>query len=159
MATISVDLRHAVFEVGDYEIFTRLLEGEFLDYSQAIPSKHSTETLIDVQSLLDSTERVSLIVNDKLRSPLRMEVNRSHNRIELSCSTVLGAAHDAINAEISGDALTIGFNGKYLSDALKNVDCDEVKLHFNGPLSPMVILPDDGDSFVFLVLPVRLRQE
>lgn len=159
MATVSVDLRHAIFEIGYYEIFTRLLEGDFVEYDKLIPTAYTTGALTDVQSILDSTERVSLIVNDKLRSPLRMEVNRSHNRIELSCSTVLGAAHDAINAEISGDALTIGFNGKYLSDALKNVDCDEVKLHFNGPLSPMVILPDDGDSFVFLVLPVRLKQE
>jgi DNA polymerase-3 subunit beta len=159
MATISVDLRHAIFEIGDYEVFTRLLEGEFIEYDKMIPTEYKTEALTDVRSILDSTERVSLIVNDKLRSPLKMEVNHSRNRIELSCSTVLGAAHDALNAEISGDALTIGFNGKYLSDALKNVDCDEVKLHFSGPLAPMVILPDDGDSFVFLVLPVRLRQE
>lgn len=159
VATISVDLRHAIFEIGDYEIFTRLLEGEFIEYDKTIPTAYSTEALTDVQSILDSTERVSLIVNDKLRSPLTMDVNHSHNRIELSCSTVLGAAHDALNAEINGDALTIGFNGKYLSDALKNVDCDEVRLRFNGPLAPMVILPDEGDSFVFLVLPVRLKQE
>lgn len=160
VATISVDLRHGIFEVGDYEIFTRLLEGEFLEYENCIPKVHATEALVDVQSILDSVQRVSLIVNEKLRTPLKMSINDGEkNRIGLECSTALGAAHDTLNAEITGDGFTIGFNGKYLSDALKNVGCDEVRLQFNGPLSPMVILPDTGDSFLFLVLPVRLRQK
>ena len=160
MATISVDLRHAIFEIGDYEIFTRLLEGEFLDYERCIPESHATEALVDVKSMLDTVQRVSLIVNDKLRSPLKMVVNEGEkNRIRFECSTTIGLARDELNAEISGDGLTAGFNGKYLSDALKNVGCDEVRLQFNGPLSPMTILPDTGDSFLFLVLPVRLRQK
>lgn len=158
MVTASVDLRHAIFEIGGYEIFTRLLEGEFLDYERCIPESHATEVLVDVKSMLDTVQRVSLIVNDKLRAPLRMSVNEDEkNRIGFECSTAIGAARDEVNAAVTGDALTIGFNGKYLSDALKNVDCDEVRLQFNGPLSSMVILPDAGDSFLFLVLPVRLK--
>lgn len=157
-AAISVDSRHAIFEIGNYNIFTRLLEGEYMDYDKAIPSRYATEVQVDVQTVLESTERVSLVMNDKLRSPLKMAINHIHNRIEMSCATAFGTAKDALNANITGDELTIGFNSKYLADALKNVSCDEVRLRFNGPLSPMVVLPDSGDSFVFLVLPVRLKE-
>ena len=58
---------------------------------------------------------------------------------------------------MQGEPLEIGFNNKYLIDALKNSECDEVRIQFNGALSPMKIMPMNGDSFVFLVLPVRLK--
>ena len=157
-AALSVDSRHAIFIVNGYTIFSRLLEGEFLDYDTVIPRGYKTEALVDVEEMLQSVERVALVSSDRLHSPLRMAVSGTEgdHQISLDCNTAIGKAHDALKAEINGDSITIGFNDKYLSDALKNADCDEVKLQFSGPLNPMVILPDGGDSFVYLVLPVRL---
>ena len=79
--------------------------------------------------------------------------------VKLFCTTTMGRATDQISAEISGDQLEIGFNNKYLLDALRAAETDEVRLQLGGPISPMLVLPKEGDAFSFLVLPVRLRSE
>ena len=70
----------------------------------------------------------------------------------------MGSACDIISAEVEGNAEEMGFNSRFLLDALKNTDTDEVKIELSGPLSPMKIMPVTGDSFLFLVLPVRLKR-
>jgi len=154
---ISVGIRHAIFAIGDYEIFTRLLEGDFLDYKAVLPKQCATSLKVNVQDFAKSVQRVSLLISDKLRSPIVCDFSGTDGTIKLSSNTAMGRASDSIPAEISGEDVHIGFNHKYLADALSHTDCDEVRLQLNSPLSPMVILPDAGDSFVFLVLPVRLR--
>ena len=79
--------------------------------------------------------------------------------IKISCVTSIGKANDEISAHINGPEVEIGFNNRYLLDALRNADTDEVKVQLTGPVSPMKIVPTQGDSFLFLVLPVRLKQE
>ena len=69
----------------------------------------------------------------------------------------MGKANDSIEAEISGENVEIGLNNKYLLDALKNSETDEVKIQLNGSLSPIKIMPVEGDSFLFLVVPMRFR--
>ena len=83
----------------------------------------------------------------------------NEDTVKLLCSTTMGRANDQIEAKITGDPLEIGFNNKYLLDALRAAECDEVRLELGGPISPMLVLPKEGDSFSFLVLPVRLRSE
>lgn len=157
MVQVSVGTRHATFTIGDYTIFSRLLEGDFLDWKAAIPTQCSTSLKVDTKSFKDSIERVGLIISDKLRSPIVADFKSADGTITVSSSTAVGRANDSIKAEISGADVRIGFNNKYLIDALSHTECDEVKLQLNGPLSPMVVLPDGGDSFLFLVLPVRLK--
>ena len=91
--------------------------------------------------------------------PFLMATDIENGVVKLSCSTVLGQAYDEFDIEMSGDSVEIGFNVRYMLDALRNTDTDEVKICLSGPTSPMVILPSDGDSFLFLVLPVRLKNE
>lgn len=79
--------------------------------------------------------------------------------VKISCATSIGKASDEFTAAIEGDSVEIGFNNRYLLDALRNTDGDEVKIQLNGALSPMKVLPKEGDSFLFLVLPVRLKNE
>ncbi|MBQ7653967.1 MAG: DNA polymerase III subunit beta, partial [Clostridia bacterium] len=85
--------------------------------------------------------------------------NFSENSIQVSSVTSIGTAHDRIAAEIEGNGIEIGFNNKFLLDALKVSDVDEVKIELNGPTSPILILDPDSDKFLFLVLPVRLKNE
>lgn len=158
-ASISVGTRHAAFTVGDYTVFTRLLEGEFLNWKDAIPKECSTSLKVDTKSFKESVERVGLMISDKLRSPIVANFSSTDGVITVSSNTAVGRASDSISAEISGADVKIGFNNKYLTDALSHAECDEVRLQLNGPLSPMVVLPDDGDSFLFLVLPVRMKSE
>ena len=82
----------------------------------------------------------------------------SKNKINLSCATVYGKAGDEISAKSDvDDNFEIAFNNKYMTDALRNTDCDEIQIVLNGALSPIKILPKKGDSFLFLVLPVRIK--
>lgn len=149
--------RHIIFQIGSYQLISRLLEGEFLDYKAAIPKTGVTEVKIGVRPFISSLERTSLLISDRLKSPLRLLIGE--DQIKISCSTALGRAYDEIGCQISGQSFEMGFNNKFLLDALKAVDGDEIKMEIGGPLSPMKILPLEGDSFVFLVLPVRLKNE
>ena len=104
--------------------------------------------------MIDSVERASLLITDRLRSPLRCQF--AEGAVKISCSTAIGKAYDECACSIEGEDVEIGFNNRYLLDALKSCDTDEVHLTLGGPLSPMKILPPEGEDFLFLVLPVRL---
>jgi DNA polymerase-3 subunit beta len=151
-------MRHIVFYVGDYSVVSRLLEGNFLDYKSTIPEKSKNKIVINTQIFADSIERVSLLITDRLKSPVKCLF--SENRVHLSCTTPIGKASDEISFEGEfKDELEIAFNNRYMTDALKNTDCDEIEIHLSGPLSPIKILPKEGSSFLFMVLPVRIKAE
>jgi DNA polymerase-3 subunit beta len=156
-AYLALSQKHIVFRIGGYYVVSRLLEGEFLDYNAAIPKVSKTTVKINTRSLTDAVERTSLLISDRLRSPIRLSA--MDQKVQLNCSTSMGKAHDEVDCEMSGEAVSMGFNNKYLMDALKASDCDMVKLEINGALSPMRILPLEGESFLFLVLPVRVKND
>ncbi len=153
--TIGTERRYAVFKLNNYTVVTRLLEGDFLDYKKSIPDGYRTRVKIDVRMMSDSIDRASLIINDRFKSPIRFYFE--DNRVTLNCATALGNAYDEIPCEMEGEAVEIGFNNKYMLDALRNSGCDEVVLEISGSGAPMKVLPDEGDDFIFLVLPVRIK--
>lgn len=154
--TIGVGKRHILFETEGYSIISRLLEGEFLNYKSAIPVTSSTTVKVDTKYLIDSVERTSLIITDKTKSLVSCIFDEEY--IKVNSVTSLGTANDKVPAEINGNKVEIGFNNRYLLDALKACDTDTVRIELNGSISPILILPCEGDSFVFLVLPVRLKK-
>lgn len=154
---ILIGQRHAIFKIENYTIFTRLIEGNFLDYKSTIPADSKTEACIVTRDLIGSVERMSLLTSDKIQSPIRFTVGEED--IRLSCSTAIGKANDVIKTPVKGEGVEIGFNNRYLLDALRNADTDIVKLELNGALTPMKIVPTQGDAFLFLVVPMRLNNE
>ncbi|MCI9415193.1 MAG: DNA polymerase III subunit beta [Clostridiales bacterium] len=154
--SMAVGRRHIVMEIGGYAVISRLLDGEFLPYRKAIPQQVSTTVKVRTRDLMDAVERASLVINDRIKSPLICEFK--DGRIQVSCTTPLGSASDVIAAEIDGNAEEMGFNSRFLLDALKNSETDEVRIELAGALSPMKVLPLNGESFLFLVLPVRLKK-
>ncbi|MDR2933577.1 MAG: DNA polymerase III subunit beta [Oscillospiraceae bacterium] len=156
-ASIMVSGRQIVFGIGHYSVVSRLLEGDFLDYKASIPSGGSTEVKISTRAFIECVERASLLISDRLRSPLRL--NFDDGKIRISCSTSIGKVQDEINCDIQGPSVEMGFNNKYLLDALKAAGTDEVRVQISGALSPIKILPPQGDDFLFLVLPVRLKND
>lgn len=157
MVSISVGKRHIIFEVGSYLVVSRLLDGEFLDYKAAIPTAHTSVVRVATRSLIDCVERISLLITDRLKSPVRCIFDE--DQIRASCTTTIGSAHDKIPCKIEGNRVEIGFNNRFLTEALRASECDEIRIELNGSLSPMKILPAEGDDFLFLVLPVRLKAE
>ena len=153
---ISAGMRHIMFNVGECVVISRLLDGEFLDYGSTIPKDSANIVTVKTQEMIDSIERVSLLITDRLKSPVKCMMTK--NKINISCVTIMGKADDEISSSSNIDSeVEIAFNNKYMLDALKNTDCDEIELHLNGALSPIKILPKEGNSFLFLVLPVRVK--
>lgn len=149
--------RHIMFKIENYIVISSLLEGEFLNYKATIPTGSRTNVVMRSREAIESVERVSLLINDRIKSPIRCVFSK--DGIQLLCTTSMGRAVDHISADIEGDELEIGFNNRYLLDALRNTECDEIQAGLSGPLSPMTICPREGDSFLFLVLPVRLKND
>ena len=153
---VTVGARHIIMVIGGYSVFSRLLDGEFLPYRKAIPINATTKIRINTRSLIDAVDRASLVINDRLKSPLICRFK--DDRISLSCITALGSANDTVDAKIDGRQEEMGFNSRFLLDALRNTESDEIVIELSGTQSPMKILPADGESFLFLVLPVRLKR-
>ena len=155
--TFSIGKKFILFEIGNYRIISRLLEGEFFNYKNAIPAENSTKARVNLKLILDSVERTSLLITSKIKSPVRCVFD--DNTIKISSATALGAANDKIPASIEGKRVEIGFNNTYLTDCLKTVDVDEVSIELSSPVSPIIIKPVEGDSFIFLIIPMRLKNE
>ena len=155
-ASVTQGARHVMFKVGDTMLVSRRLEGEFLAYRQAIPRNNTIHVEGDTRALLSSIDRVSLIISDKPKSPLRCVFDS--NLLKISTKTAIGDAYGECPLSGDGGGLEIGFNNKYLMDALKAAPADKVRLELTTGVSPCVILPTEGEeNFLYMVLPVRLK--
>ncbi|MFA5659682.1 MAG: DNA polymerase III subunit beta [Oscillospiraceae bacterium] len=154
---VHVSKKHIIFETGGYNVISRLLEGEFHNYRNSLPQITTIEAIASTKELISSLERTSLLINDRIKSPVKCNFNSGS--LKLFCSTAIGRISDKINIEFSGAPIEIGFNNRYLLDPLKNIEDDKIKLLMNGPNLPLKIVPLSGDSFTFLVLPVRLKND
>ena len=153
---ITEGLRHIMFQTGDVMLVCRRLAGEFLPYKNAIPRNNPIAVECDTRALLHCLERVSLIISEKLKSPLRCKF--SDGMVDITTKTAIGDAADQCPIKGDGQGLEIGFNNKYLMDALKNAPADRLRLEFNSGVAPCVILPTEGEeNFIYMVLPVRLK--
>lgn len=148
--------RHAVFQVENYSIFTRLIEGTFIDYKRTVPEGFETVTYITVREFIDSVERMSLLTSEKIQSPIRINFKSDH--IDLSCSTTIGRATDVIKAPINGHEIEIGFSNRHLLETLRNVESDIVRVELTDSTTAMKIMPTEGDSFLYLVVPMLLQR-
>ena len=156
LATVTLGKRHILFEVGDTELICRRLEGEFLDYKNAIPRKNPISVIADTKSLIGSIDRVSVVISDKLKSPVRCIFD--HDKVLLSAKTGNGEAKDVCRLSGDGNGLEIGFNNRYLMEALRYAPADMVKIELNTGVSPAIIVPTEGEeNFLYMVLPVRLK--
>ncbi len=155
--SMNVGKRFIVFEIGDYRIVSRLLEGEFLNYQAAISGNVTAKIRVNTRMLINSIERTSLIITDRAKSPIRCIFD--NELIRITSTTALGTASDKLPCVGSGDKMEIGFNNRYLLDALRVCDADEVEVRLSSPILPILITPTEGDHFLFLVLPVRLKTE
>lgn len=153
---IFVGQKHILFSIGSTELVSRRLEGEFLNYKNSIPTTGKYSVEADRGDLIQSVERVSLIISDKLKSPVRCVFDEGV--LHISASSALGRASDDCPVDGDGEKLEIGFNNKYLLDALKASPTDRIRLQLSTGVSPCVIVPAGEDhNFICMILPVRLK--
>ena len=154
---ICANRRYVVFMTAGYTIMSRLIEGEFLNYHNVIPAGSRTRVTIDTKEFIETIERASLIITERLKNPLR--ITFTEGKVVVRCQTNLGRVVDEFNAECEGDEVEIGFNNRYLLDALRNARTEKVRMEISGPLSPVKVLPVEGNDFLYLVLPVRFKND
>lgn len=154
---LHVSKKHIVFEINGYMVISRLLEGDYHNYKASVPANSTTEIIIKTKELISSLERCSLLINEKMKAPIKCVFDEG--MVKITCSTPLGKFSDEIPADISGKRVEIGFNCRYLSEAVRAAESDKIKMYSNGGLAPMKIVPLEGDAYTFLVLPVRLKTE
>lgn len=158
-ASIMIGTRHILFQIDNTLLVTRRLEGEFLNYRQSISWKSDIRLKVDVRQLMTSISRASVILKENSKNPLRCIVGDG----ELYLSSVTAAdgnSYDVCPVEGSGNDLHIGFNHRFMMDALKAVPTEDATLLMGTPSTPCIIVPVDEpegqESFLFMVLPVRM---
>ncbi|MCL1835403.1 MAG: DNA polymerase III subunit beta [Oscillospiraceae bacterium] len=155
-AAVTLGSKYVMFSYGGTLIISRRLEGEFLDYKNSIPRDYKHSLIVDKNDLIEAVERVSLIISDKLKSPVRCLFR--DGIAEINSVSALGKASDECAIEGDGEELEIGFNDKYLLDALKAAPADDIRLELSTSIAPCIITPVDGaDNFMYMILPVRLK--
>ena len=148
--------KHILFQMGPTTLVCRLLDGDFLDWRKVVPTNCPIKLAAHVSDLSSSIERVGLIVSEKYKSPVRCLFG--NNELQMRTSNTIGAAEDRCAIAGNGNDLEIGFNVRYLADALKVIPSEEVILELTNGLSPIVLTPaEDKHDFAYMVLPVRIK--
>lgn len=155
-AFINVGSKHVSFTIGDTVVVSRRLEGDFINYRKALPEAFRTEVKMERNEFLAVVDRVSLVVDEKIKNPVRLIFG--DGSVDFICVTPVGKAEDACACEGDGGAVEIGFNDRYLREALRAAPADELRVCINTGSSPCVFMPaDGGDAFAYMILPVRLK--
>ncbi len=154
--TIKVARKHTIFEFSGYEIFTRMIEGDFHPYKAAVPKECATEVVADTRTLIDALDRAMPLINERTNSPVKFLFENGD--IDISCNSTLGNFNDKIASDdMTGPKIKIGFKCKYMQDPLKACGDDKIKLQLSGSQMPLKIIPANGkEDYTYLVLPVRL---
>ena len=156
MASFTLGPKHILFQIGPATLVCRLLEGDFLDWRRVVPTNCPVKLIAHVSDLVSSVERVGLIVSEKYKSPVRCKF--TNQEVYMRTNTTIGAAEDRCTLAGDGDELEIGFNVRYLADALRAIPSEEVTLELTNGLSPLVLTPvDEKQDFAYMILPVRIK--
>ena len=155
MVKIYAEASRIVFKSEKTITISRLLEGQFPQYNKLIPQESPKEAVVNVSQMISAIDRVSVMVNEKTSIA---KFQFSENNLNLTADTPdSGKSEENIDIDYTNEDLTIAFNYKYMLEALKNIDSEEVKIGLNTSLSATVLRPNSEDDFVCLVMPVQIR--
>lgn len=152
--SVSLSRKHITFDMGKTLLFCRLLEGEFTNYDEILPKSARYSVIIDNSVFLESLERVSILISEQQKTPVRLRFDK--NCICFSTTTSMGSGYDECIIRGDAEGFEIGMSSRWLSDALHSIDADEALMEFNGSMSPCVIRPVTGSRFLHLIAPARL---
>lgn len=153
---LNVGSKYISLTINGYNIITRLMEGEFLEYEQIIPKENKTTVKINIKDVISILERMSLLISDAIKTPVKVTIK--NNEIIFACATALGKATESYATDIESEEYEVGFNAQYMVESLKATESDEVLLNFNGARNPILVTPVEGDAFKYIVMPMQLRE-
>lgn len=157
---IGVSKNQALFEMDNCKIVTRILDGEFLNYKNVIPSNWETRIRVNKNNIQNSFERISLIsassMEKEKKYPVKVQVDIG--KVVISCTNQTGDAKEELFVSTEGKNLEAGFNPKYFLDALKAIEDEEVFIEFGSSISPCLVKSVENNDYVYMILPIRLKE-
>ncbi len=151
---VSIEEKKIRISTSDVTMVSRLLDGEFIRYIDILPKIYKTRVIVSREEFQSSLERASLFVAEGKNNLIKLKIGE--DGIEISSRNDYGNVNELLPAELEGDPLEIGFNSRYLMDAIKAVSDEEISLEMTNSLSACVIKQVENSSYLYLVLPVRL---
>ena len=146
--------RHVIFEFDQTTVVSRLIEGEFFRISQMLSSDYETKISINKRELQNCIERASLLVKEGDKKPIVVQIG--DRSLELKINSMIGSMNEDIDIEKQGKDLMIGFNPKFILDALRVIDDEVIDIYLVNPKAPCFI-KDAEESYIYLILPVNIN--
>lgn len=151
------DDSQVVFDIDDQRVTSRKLEGSYPAYRLLIPQQFETQVSVDRRQLLSTLERIAVIA-DRKNNIVKFTLDHTSQTLALSVDAAdVGSGKESIGVQLTGNAITIAFNVKYIMDSLRNLQSTEVQLQLNTPTSPVIVTPLGGTKMIHLVMPVQIR--
>lgn len=159
---IVISQRYVKFCFENYTVVSRLLEGEYVNYKPIFNTPNNIVVNVNTKDFCESIERAALIINDDSiqksdKAPVRLII--SDNLIDLTCSTGKGKINDTVEVEKIGNDIEIGFNHKFLLEALRCCEDEMVKMELSNPKGACFIKPTESNDYIYMLLPVRLYED
>lgn len=152
--SISVTRSHIEIDLDYTKITVRLLEGDYIKYKQMLPTEHKTRVRVKRSEILDSIDRVSLMARESKANLVKLSFKGSE--LFISANSEVGRINDSLRVETMGDDIDIAFNPRYIFDVFKVIDDEYIYMDMNSSVTPAVVRPIQNESYLYLVLPVRL---
>jgi DNA polymerase-3 subunit beta len=146
--------KHVLFEFDDTVVLSRLIEGEYYRIDQMLSSDYETKVTINKKELQNCIERASLLIRETDKKPIIIDIK--DNNFELKINTAIGSMNEEIDITTEGKNITIGFNPKFLLDALRVIDDESVDIYFINAKAPCFVR-DKEQSYIYLILPVNIN--
>ncbi|EOC99434.1 DNA polymerase III subunit beta [Caldisalinibacter kiritimatiensis] len=155
--TIMFTSSHVLFDLGHSVIISRLLEGEFINYKDIIRNEYKSRVKVKTKDIQESIERASLLAREGKNNLVKFDI--SDEGMTITSNSDIGNVVENIDIDLEGNDIKIGFNSKYILDAIRVIDSEEIYMNLVSSVNPCIIKPVDDDSYTYLVLPVRLIEE
>ncbi len=144
-----------MFHVEGVDLVSRLIDGQFPNYQQVLPTSSSTRAVVDREELLKAV-RLSALIASSAANVVKLRIDGSDaGTLNIAAAADVGDTQGDVEASIEGDAVTVAFNARYLQEALQNIPVEQLTMEFTGPLSPGVLKPVGEDDYVHVIMPVR----
>lgn len=153
--TLYMDRSACFFVAEEYQIYTRLLEGEFMNYNNIIPKSFKTMVTVNRALLESSINMVSVMTHDVVTNPIRLHIE--FDSIRLSAKSEFGSASDVVPAKLRGETVSFALNAKYMQDVLRAIEDEEIVIEMDNSLKPCVIRPVEDDQYLYLIVPLNMK--
>ena len=154
---VKFDSANMIFQSANQILISRLLDGSYPNYRQLIPNQFERKVTLERKLFLSALERIAVLADQK-NNIVKITIDSTGQEISLSVEAPdVAAGRESLPAQVSGEAVEIAFNVKYLLDGLKALPSNEIQIQLNNPTSPAVLVPIGASKMTYLLMPVQIR--